>query len=164
MGWEDYFPVLIPVVYNFHEEGIEYNDHINVGIAISDKEGLIVPAILNCEDKILAEISSASRDLANRSQNGSLTAEEYNGGTFAISNMGMFDVSSFSAIIHTPQTAVLAVGTVAKKPVVKDDSIVVAQIMTATLSADHRIVDGVDGAHFLMEVKTLLENPLRLLM
>ena len=104
------------------------------------------------------------KDLAQRSANGTLTPNEYTGGTFAISNMGMFDVSSFVAIIHPPQSAVLAVGTVSEKPIVENGEITVAQMMTATLSADHRIVDGAEGAQFLITIKDLLENPTGLIL
>ncbi|MDP6403148.1 MAG: 2-oxo acid dehydrogenase subunit E2, partial [SAR202 cluster bacterium] len=111
----------------------------------------------------LKDIAAASKDLAARAKDGALHPQEYSGGTFAISNMGMFDVTSFVAIIQPPQTAVLAVGTVVKRPVVKDDQVAIAQTMTATLSADHRIVDGAEGARFLNEVKRRLENPLGML-
>ena len=147
----------------FAENGIQMNDEINLGIAIAEEEGLIVPAIMDCGSKSLRELAAASKDLAARAQSGTLRPQEYTGGTFAISNLGMFDVSSFVAIIHPPHTAVLAVGTVAKKPVVRDDEIVIAQMMTATLSADHRVVDGAEGASFIIEVKRRLENPLSLL-
>ncbi len=145
-------------------DGIRFNEAINVGVAIAEEEGLIVPAIMDCAGKSLRDIAVASKDLADRARNGTLRPQEYTGGTFAISNLGMFDVSSFVAIIHPPQTAVLAVGTVAKKPVVRDDEIAVAQIMTATLSADHRVVDGAEGAEFIVDVKRLLESPLSLIL
>ena len=145
-------------------DGIRFNDAINVGVAIAEEEGLIVPAIMDCAAKSLRDIAVASKDLADRARNGTLRPQEYTGGTFAISNLGMFDVSSFVAIIHPPQTAVLAVGTVAKKPVVRDDKIAIAQMMTATLSADHRVVDGAEGAEFIVDVKRLLESPLSLIL
>ena len=144
----------------FEEDGIRMNDTINVGVAVSLEEGLIVPAIMDCGEKSLAEIAQASKDLVERSNSGALHPQEYTGGTFAISNLGMYDVTSFVAIIQPPQTAVLAVGTVAKRPVVRGDHLAVAQTMNATLSADHRIVDGTEGAQFLVEVKRLLENPI----
>ena len=147
----------------FADDGIQMNERINVGIAIAEEEGLIVPAILDCADKTLSEISQAARDLIERSQSGALHPEEYTGSTFSTSNLGMFDVTSFAAIIHPPQTAVLAVGTVEKRPVVRNDEIVIREMMTATLSADHRVVDGAEGAQFMVEVKSLLENPLSLL-
>ena len=144
----------------FEEDGIQMNDAINVGVAIAQEEGLIVPAIMDCGGKSLADIAVASKDLVERSNSGTLHPQEYTGGTFAISNLGMFDVTSFVAIIQPPQTAVLAVGTVAKRPVVRNDQVAIAQTMMATLSADHRIVDGAEGAQFLVEVKRLLENPM----
>ena len=148
----------------YQENGIKTNDAINIGVAIAIEEGLIVPALLDCGDKSLRERAAASKDLAERSANGTLSNQEYAGGTFAISNLGMFGVTSFVAIIQPPQSAVLAVGAVAKRPVVgEDDQIKVAQIMTATISGDHRIVDGAEGAQFVNEVKRLLENPLSLL-
>ena len=146
------------------DDGLQMNEPINVGVAIAEEEGLIVPAIMDCANKSLREIAIASKDLAERAQRGTLHPQEYTGGTFAISNLGMFDVSSFVAIIQPPQTAVLAVGAVSKRPVVRDDQVTIAQMMTATLSADHRIVDGAEGARFIVEVKRLLENPLGLLM
>ena len=148
----------------YQENGIKTNDAINIGVAIAIEEGLIVPALLDCGDKSLRELAVASKDLAERSANGTLSNQEYAGGTFAISNLGMFGVTSFVAIIQPPQSAVLAVGAVAKRPVVgEDDQIKVAQVMTATISGDHRIVDGAEGAQFVNEVKRLLENPLSLL-
>ena len=147
----------------YEEDGIQYNDKINIAIAIAEEEGLIVPAILDCGEKSLRQVSQMIKDLAERSSNGTLSPQEYSGGTFAISNLGMFDVSSFVAIIHPPQSAVLAVGTVSEKPIVTDGEITVGQVMTATISADHRILDGAEGAQFLIEVKRLLQSPTSLL-
>ncbi len=146
----------------YYEDGsIRMNDDINVGIAMALEEGLIMPAIVGAGEMSLAEIAQATKDLAARANQGILRPEEYSGGTFAVSNMGMMNVTSFVAIIQPPQTAVLAVGAVQKRPVVaSDDSIIVRQMMTATLSADHRIVDGAEGAFFINEIKRLLENPL----
>ena len=149
---------------SFDEDGVQMNEEINVGIAIAEEEGLTVPAIIDCGNKSLVEIAKASRDLIERSKSGTLRPQEYTGGTFSISNMGMFDVSSFVAIIHPPNSAVLAVGKVAKKPVVKDDRITVAEMMSTTLSVDHRVADGAEGAQFIVEVKRLLENPVTLVM
>ena len=145
-------------------DAIRLNDTVNMGIAMAVEDGLLMPAIMGCEDMSLKDIAAASKDLADRAQNGALRPDEYTGGTFGISNLGMFDVSTFVAIIQPPQSAILAVGTVAKKPVVRDDQIVVRQIMNATISADHRIVDGAEGAQFLIQVKRLLENPLALIL
>ena len=147
----------------FVEEGIQMNDAINVGIAIAEEEGLIVPAIMDCANKSLTEIATASKDLIQRSKGGTLRPQEYTGGTFSISNLGMFDVSSFVAIIQPPQAAVLAVGTIARRPVVRNGDIAVAEMMTGTLSVDHRVADGAEGAQFITEVKRLLENPYSLI-
>ena len=148
----------------FHEDGLEMHDRINMGVAIAEEEGLIVPAVMDCGNKSLVEIATAVKDLAERAKSGTLRPEEYTGGTFAVSNLGMFDVTSFVAIIYPPQTAVLAVGTVAKSAVVRDDEVGIAQMMTATLSCDHRVVDGAEGARFIVEVKRQLEDPLGLVM
>ena len=145
-------------------DAIRLNDSVNVGIAMAVEDGLLMPAIRGCEGMSLREIALASKDLADRAQNGTLRPDEYTGGTFGISNLGMFDVSTFVAIIQPPQSAIVAVGTVAKKPVVRDDEIVVRQVMNATISADHRVVDGAEGAQFLIEVKRRLESPLSLLL
>ena len=149
---------------SFAGDGIQMNEAINVGVAIADKEGLIVPAIMDCGNKSLLDVAGASKDLIERVKSGILHPKEYTGGTFSISNMGMFDVSSFMAIILPPQSAMLAVGTVSKTPVVRSDQVTIADMMTATLSVDHRVSDGAEGARFLVEVKRLLENPASLLL
>lgn len=148
---------------SFVGDSIQMNASVNIGIAIAEEEGLIVPAILDAGSKSLLEISVASKDLIDRSKSGTLNPQEYTGGTFSISNMGMFDISSFVAIIHPPNAAVLAVGKVMKKPVVRDDDLAIAQMMSMTVSVDHRIADGAEGASFISEIKRLLENPASLL-
>ena len=146
------------------DDVIRPNDNINIGIAMAVEEGLLMPAIMGCEAMTLKSLALASKDLADRAQNGALRPDEYTGGTFGISNLGMFDVSTFVAIIQPPQSAILAVGTVAKRPVVRDDEIVIRQTMNATISADHRVVDGAEGAQFLIDVKESLESPLSLIL
>ena len=149
----------------YEDGGIRANDDVNVGIAMAVEDGLIMPAIVGAGAMSLREVAQASKDLAERAMQGTLSPDEYSGGTFAISNMGMMGVTSFVAIIQPPQSAVLAVGAVQKRPVVTDDDqIVVRQMMTATLSADHRIVDGAEGATFINEIKDLLENPLSIIL
>jgi pyruvate dehydrogenase E2 component (dihydrolipoamide acetyltransferase) len=149
----------------YEEGGLRMNDEVNVGIAMAVEDGLIMPAIVGAGDMSLREIAQASKEVAERAQQGTLSPQEYAGGTFAISNMGMMGVTSFVAIIQPPQSAVLAVGAVQKRPVVTDDDqITVRQMMTATLSADHRIVDGAEGAMFINEIKGLLENPLSIIL
>ncbi len=149
----------------YEDGGIRANDDVNVGIAMAVEDGLIMPAIVGAGAMSLREVAQASKDLAERAMQGTLSPDEYSGGTFAISNMGMMGVTSFVAIIQPPQSAVLAVGAVQKRPIVTDDDrIVVRQMMTATLSADHRIVDGAEGATFINEIKDLLENPLSIIL
>lgn len=148
---------------SFSENGIVSHSKINIGIAISQEAGLIVPAIMDMGSKSLKEICLGSKDLTKRSNEGSITTDEYARGTFAVSNLGMFNVKSFVGIIYPPQAAMLAVGSVTKKPIVFQDDVIVADIMTATISGDHRIVDGAEGALFVNEIKTILENPYQLL-
>ncbi len=148
----------------FQEDYLQFNSSINIGIAISLESGLIVPGISDCGDKSLAQIAAASKDLISRANNGSLRNEEYSSTTFSISNLGMFDVDSFAAIIFPPHAAVLAVGTVKEQPVVRDGQLAVGQVMKATLSTDHRVADGAEAARFLVEVKDLLEKPISLLL
>jgi len=155
-----------PTLNSFYKgDYLETHSYINIGVAIALEQGLIVPAIANCESKSLEEIARASKDLAERAQQGHLRQEEYAGGTFSISNLGMFGVDSFSAIILPPQSAVLAVGSVKKVSVVDDNNqVVVSQRMKATISVDHRVSDGAEAARFLVELKRLLENPVSLVM
>ena len=147
---------------SYSDDGIRMNDNIDIGIAIAQEAGLIVPAVLDCGGKSLRETSAASKDVISRANGGTLSAEEYTGGTFSISNMGMFDITSFVAIILPPQSAMLAVGSVAERAVVRDGKVTVASVMNTTLSADHRVSDGAEGARFILEIKRLLENPLSL--
>ena len=149
---------------SFRDDYLELHGDVNIGIAIALEQGLMVPAIGSCQGKSLLEIARASADLIKRAQGGHLTPEEYGGGTFSISNLGMFDVDSFSAIIFPPNAAVLAVGSVKQQPVVRDGQITIAQVMKATLSVDHRVADGAEGAQFLVELKRYLENPATLLL
>ncbi len=147
---------------SYSDDGIRMNEDIDIGIAIAQEAGLIVPAVMDCGGKSLREVSAASKDVISRANGGTLSAEEYTGGTFSISNMGMFDITSFVAIILPPQSAMLAVGSVTERPVVCDGKVTVASMMNATLSADHRVSDGAEGARFILEIKRLLENPLSL--
>ena len=144
---------------SFQGDHLRLNSSINIGIAIALEAGLIVPGISNCQDKSLRELAAASKDLIARANSGTLRNEEYSGTTFSISNLGMFDVDSFAAIIYPPHAAVVAVGTVKEQPVARGGQVVLAQIMKATLSVDHRVADGAEAAQFLMEIKKLLENP-----
>ena len=148
----------------FRGDYLQMNPSINVGIAIALESGLIVPGVPECESKSLAQIAAASRDLIDRANNGRLQAEEYIGTTYSVSNLGMFDVDSFTAIIFPPHAAILAVGAVKEQPVARDGQLAISEIMKATLSVDHRVADGAEAAQFLMEIKRLLEKPVSLLL
>nr|MBA2775810.1 2-oxo acid dehydrogenase subunit E2 [Chloroflexia bacterium] len=121
--------------------------------------GLIAPFVPSADTLSLRAISRLARDLGTRAREGGLTPEEYQGGTFTISNLGMFDVDEFIAVINPPQAAILAVGSVAEIPVVRSGEIAIGQMMKITLSADHRALDGAQVATFLQSVKAYLENP-----
>ena len=154
-----------PKLNKFYEgERLVGHADINLGVAIALERGLIVPAIVRCQHMSLREISAAASDLGRRArgEGGVLTQEENTGATFSVSNLGMFDVENFAAIIVPPQAGILACGRVTKTPVVKDGEIVVADVLRATVSADHRVADGAEAAAFISEVKRLLENPLAL--
>ncbi|MGD0765084.1 MAG: dihydrolipoamide acetyltransferase family protein [Dehalococcoidia bacterium] len=137
-------------------------DAQNVCIGIALEEGLIAPAILDCGNKSLVDIAKAGRSLSQRAKSGTLKPEEYSGGTFTISNLGMFGVEELIAIIQPPQTAILGVGKVRPAAIVRDGEIIVAEVMKIALSGDHRVTDGAQGAEFLGEIKRLLEAPLGL--
>ena len=147
----------------YAEEQIKRNPSINIGIAIALEDGLVAPAILDCGNRSLKGIAIAARDLTNRAREGVLKAEEYTSATIAISNLGMFDVDSFIAIINPMQSASVAVGSVRKQPVVRDDQVVISHMMEATISADHRVTDGAQAAQFLNEIKRFLQSPSSLL-
>ena len=132
--------------------------YVNIGVAIALSQGLMVPAILNCERKSLGEIAEGAKDLADRATNGTLRQAEYSG-TFTVSNLGMFGVDSFTSIIVAPQVAVLSVSAVKPTPVVVNHEIVVRQIMSVTIGVDHRAANGAEAAQFLAAFKRLLEEP-----
>ena len=156
--------VKYPAFNSFYADGkIKRNPLINIGVAIALEDGLIAPAILDCGNKSLKEISQASRDLIGRARNGVLKPQEYTDATIAVSNLGMFDVDSFVAIINPFQSASIAVGSVRKQPVVRDGQVVIADMMQATISADHRVVNGAEAAQFIIEIKGYLEKPASLL-
>ena len=135
----------------------------HIGIAVALDEGLITPVLRDCDVKPLAQIAVEARDLAERARGGKLRAQEFSGATFSVSNLGMFDVEEFSAIINPPEGAILAVGSVLEKPVAESGQLRVGRRMKMTISCDHRVMDGAMGARFLQDVKRLLEEPLRLL-
>ena len=147
----------------FQDDHLVLNSDFNIGIAVALEQGLMVPNIRRCQGRSLTDIAKASSELIQRAQKGTLKVDEYTGSTFSISNLGMFDVDSFAAIILPPNSAVLAVGTVKEEPVVRDGQVTIGQMMKATISVDHRVTDGAEGARFLLGVKGYLEHPVRLL-
>jgi pyruvate dehydrogenase E2 component (dihydrolipoamide acetyltransferase) len=144
-------------------QAIRVHHRAHLGIAVALDQGLITPVLRDCDVKSLGRIAMESRDLADRARGGKLRAQEISGATFSISNLGMFDVEEFSAIINPPEGAILAVGSVLQKPVVDDGEIRIGRRMKMTISCDHRVMDGAMGARYLQDLKRLLEEPLRLL-
>jgi pyruvate dehydrogenase E2 component (dihydrolipoamide acetyltransferase) len=142
----------------FTEQGIKLHADISIGMAVALDEGLVVPVIRNADRLSLTDLAKQSRELADKAQKKKLFPLDYEGGTFTVSNLGMLGVDSFTAIINPPQCAILAVGRVAPRVVADDGMFAIKPVMTATLSADHRVVDGAIAARFLQEVKSLLEK------
>lgn len=142
---------------------IIHRGNINVGVAVAVEDGLVVPVIKNTDYLSLTQISSAVKDLAGRARDKKLKANEMDGSTFTISNLGMFGVESFNSIINQPNSCILSVGAIIQKPVVKNGQIVVGNTMQISLACDHRVVDGATGAQFLQTLKMYLENPVSLL-
>ncbi|MFL5257702.1 MAG: pyruvate dehydrogenase complex dihydrolipoamide acetyltransferase [Rhodopila sp.] len=155
----------IPTVNaSWTEDGMVFYDDVDISVAVAIPDGLITPIIRKADQKGLATISREMKDLAGRAKAGKLKPEEFQGGGFSISNMGMFGVTEFSAIINPPQGAILAVAAGQKRPVVRNDALAIATVMTCTLSVDHRVVDGALGAQWLRAFKRLVEDPLGLLL
>ncbi|HQT77611.1 MAG: pyruvate dehydrogenase complex dihydrolipoamide acetyltransferase [Rhodospirillales bacterium 20-64-7] len=146
------------------DDGMVFYDDVDISVAVAIPDGLITPIIRKADQKGLSTINREMKDLAGRARTGKLKPEEFQGGGFSISNMGMFGVSEFSAIINPPQSAILAVAAGQKRPVVKNDSLAIATVMTCTLSVDHRVVDGALGARWLRAFKQIVEDPLSLLL
>ena len=146
------------------DEAIRYYQTVDVSVAVATPNGLITPIVKNADQKGLAAISGEVQDLAKRARDGKLMPEEYQGGGFTISNLGMYGIKDFAAIINPPQACLLAVGAAEKRPVVKDGALAVATMMSCTLSIDHRAVDGAAGAEYLQVFKTLIEDPLRMML
>jgi pyruvate dehydrogenase E2 component (dihydrolipoamide acetyltransferase) len=144
---------------NFTDEGIQIHPSANVGIAVAVPDGLIVPVIGECERKSIAEIAAARVDLVERARGGKLKQSDLEGGTFTISNLGMYGVERFTAVINPPQAAILAVGAVQEKPVASEGQVVVRPQMDLMLTCDHRALNGAVGADFLASVKAFLEEP-----
>jgi pyruvate dehydrogenase E2 component (dihydrolipoamide acetyltransferase) len=149
---------------SWSDEGVHQYAWPDISVAVAIEGGLITPIIRAAHDKRLPTLSNEMKDLAARARAGKLKPEEFQGGTFSLSNLGMFGVKNFNAIINPPQGCILAVGAGEERPVVKNGSLAVATVMTATLSVDHRVVDGAVGAQFLGAFKKLLEDPLALVL
>jgi pyruvate dehydrogenase E2 component (dihydrolipoamide acetyltransferase) len=137
---------------------------VHIGVAVALEEGLVTPVVRQCEQKTIPQINKELRDLVERARSRKLKPEEYQGSTFTISNLGMFDVEEFVAIVNPPEGAILAVGSIKEKPVVRNGLVAVGQTMKVTLSSDHRIIDGAMAARFLADFKKLVENPALLLL
>lgn len=142
---------------------IRYNEHVNIGVAVAVEDGLLVPVVRFADGKSLSHISAEVKDFAQKAKDKKLQPSDWEGSTFTISNLGMFGIDEFTAIINPPDACILAVGGIQSVPVVKNGQVVPGNIMKLTLSCDHRVVDGATGAAFLQTVKSLLEEPVRLL-
>jgi len=147
---------------SFTGESLRRHGEIHMGFALALPEGLIVPVIRHCDRKSIPEIAREAKDLGERARTGRLHPDELQGATFTVSNLGMFDVENFIAIINPPQAAILAVGSARPQPVADGDRVRVARVMKATISADHRVTDGAEAARYLGELKRLLQDPTQL--
>lgn len=141
------------------EDRIEISDEINIGIAVALDEGVVVPVLKNVEKKSIFEVNSSLEALIIKTRSKKLTLDHFQGGTFTISNLGMYCVKTFTPIINPPETAILGIGCIANKPVVIEDQILIRPIMSLSLSCDHRVIDGVPAAEFLGTIKSIMENP-----
>lgn len=142
---------------------IRYNDHVHIGMAVAIDDGLLVPVIRFADSKTLSQISKEAKSLAGKAKSKELQPKDWEGNTFTVSNLGMFGIEEFTAIINTPDACILAIGGIKQTPIVKDGEIKIGNVMKVTLSCDHRVVDGVVGSSFLKTLKSLLEEPVRLL-
>jgi pyruvate dehydrogenase E2 component (dihydrolipoamide acetyltransferase) len=145
------------------EDKIRLNHHVHVGVAVGVEDGLVVPVIKFADQETLHSINTLVRDYAVRAKSKKLRPDEIEGSTFTVSNLGMFGIQEFTSIINHPNSAILSIGSIVKKPVVIDDKIVVSNTMKVTLACDHRSVDGVTGSLFLETLKGFIENPVTIL-
>jgi pyruvate dehydrogenase E2 component (dihydrolipoamide acetyltransferase) len=153
-----------PMNVSYADETIRAHQRVHLSMAVALDDGLITPVIRDCDRKSLGEIAREARELTDRARSRRLKPEDYTGGTFSVTNLGMFDVEAFAAIINPPEAAILAVGTIKQQPVVVDGQLSIGHRMKVTLSGDHRAVDGATAARFLLIVKRLLEQPLTLML
>ncbi len=147
---------------SWHGDKIVYHQNINIGVAVAVDDGLVVPVVKDTDQKSLGAINQEVRSLAGKARSKKIRPEEMQGNTFTISNLGMYGIEEFTAIINPPDACILAVGGIQKKPIVKNDAIQIGSMMRVTLSSDHRVVDGATGAEFLNSFKSYLENPIKL--
>ncbi len=148
----------------FQEDHIRYWNEVHVGMAVAIEDGLITPVIRNADMKSLRQIGDESRELAGRARTRRLKPEEYTGATFSVSNLGMFDIDQFTAVINPPEAGIVAIGSIAAKAVPDGDRVVVRRRLRVTMSCDHRVIDGATGAAYLKTLKQMLENPLAMLL
>jgi pyruvate dehydrogenase E2 component (dihydrolipoyllysine-residue acetyltransferase) len=147
---------------SYRDGALEVHGEVNLGMAVSVEDGLIVPVLPRADERSLAEIATEARRLVAQTKQGRFAREDLSGGTFTVSNMGILDIEAFTAVINPPQAAILAVGSIKPRAIVRDGVVVAAHTMFVTVSCDHRIIDGVMAGRFLEELKTLLENPIGL--
>lgn len=147
----------------WHEDKIMYHGSINIGVAVAVNEGLVVPVVRNADYLSLNEISKLVKNLVNCAKNKSLHPKDMEGSTFSISNLGMFGIECFTSIINQPNSSILSVGSIVEKPIVKNNKILIGNILKLSLACDHRVVDGAVGAQFLQTLKTYLENPIMMI-
>src|SRR5881628_8505 len=148
----------------FQEDHIRYWHEVHIGMAVAVEDGLITPVIRNAERKSLADIGREAKELAEKARSRRLQPSEYTGSTFSVSNLGMFDIDQFTAVINPPEAGIIAVGSIVQKPVVVDEQLTPRRRMRITMSCDHRVIDGATGAAFLRTLKQMLENPLAMLL
>jgi pyruvate dehydrogenase E2 component (dihydrolipoamide acetyltransferase) len=148
---------------SYTPEGIAMHHHADIAMAVAVPGGLITPIIREAENKGVAEIAREAKDLAERARAKKLKPEEFQGGTFSVSNLGMFGIKTFASIINEPQGAILSVGVGEKRPVVKGDQLAIAMVMSVTLTCDHRVVDGAIGARWLAAFRALIEDPITMI-
>jgi pyruvate dehydrogenase E2 component (dihydrolipoamide acetyltransferase) len=146
----------------YRDGRLELYSRVNVGVAVAAQDALVVPTVFDADRKGLREIATDTRSLAAKVRDGSITPPELSGGTFTVSNLGMYGVTNFSAVINVPQAAILAVGAITERPVVRDGQITTAHLLGVTLACDHRILYGAPAAGFLARIRALLEEPLAL--
>jgi pyruvate dehydrogenase E2 component (dihydrolipoamide acetyltransferase) len=149
---------------SYRDDAIEIHADVNLGMAVAVEDGLIVPILRRVDERGLEEVASEARRLAEQAVQGRFSSEDLSGGTFTVSNLGMFDIEAFTAVINPPQAGILAVGAIKDRAVVRAGRVEVARTMFVTLSCDHRIVDGAVASRFLEDLKQLLENPITLVL